>query len=148
MALSRSGVQKTDDTTWTSFKTVSTIDQCDTVLTFNPRIRNPTFTEMLPTQRDYESLHEHRHVKDSESEWYAVTQSLSETCGTRNQSATPLLFTFHTYPGTEGKYLQFVKKKYYKFAVLKHQKRRVSLKNQSQYCTYSIGGLNWWMRTA
>lgn len=147
MALSRSGVQKTDDTTWTSFKTVSTIDQCETVLTFNTRIRNPTFTEMLPTQRDYESLHEHQHVKDSESGWYTVTQSLSETCGTRNQSTTPLLFTFHTYPGTEGKYLQFVTK-ILEVCSFKASKRRVSLKNQSQYCTYSIGGLNWWMRTA
>lgn len=75
--------RKTGDTTWTSFKTVSTINQCDTVLTFNPQIRNPAFTEMLPTQRDYENLHEHRHVKGSDSEWYAVTQSLSETCGSK-----------------------------------------------------------------
>lgn len=53
----------------------------------------------------------------------------------------PLLRTFHTYPETWGKWQDLTKILQRLQVYQASKKRRVSLR-VSQFCTYSIGGLN------
>lgn len=127
---------KTQKTTWTN----SSCQQCNRVLTFKASVQksnwhwNATYT-----------------IYKVDILWRFKVWMFSHTRGNESQTCdyrtTPLLRTFHTYPGTWGK-LQYLTKILHLLQFIKASKKAGISQSQSQFCTYSIGGRNWWTKTA
>jgi len=135
---------RTQKTTWVSFKN-SSYQHCNRMLTFKTITSEICLALKCYLHKHYENLRKHQHTEESKSEWCAVTQSQKHVV----QEKVLFLSSEH-FILTQRQREDICNnwQKYYVLQFQMHQKRRISVLSQSQFGTYSIGGLNWWMKTA